>query len=447
MRSLRNEKGSLTVEAALVLPIFICVIMTLALLIKVAYVHSIVQHAITETAHEIASNSYIYHVSGLADIEESIGEGLDSNAEGAKEDINRLTEAYSNIINNAAIGSNNTFSGFNEVKDHIENGDILGAIEEIKEVIVNVEILIESTASQAEKFMEVIDSVIEDPQSKMISAGSIIGQQLFNQLKTALGNAVAKTLMRKHILDSDDQSLEERLKELNIKELDFSKSRYFVKENYTDGIIDLVVTYKLDIPFPIKIVDDFNILQRVTVRAWMAGKNSELLSEEFPQELQVQKEIVDEIINIDMDIWDLPNFDRAEIINNLLGDPNLFNIKLIDKMDSNQVVSITSCRTTDNSYIASALYDRIKKDIEDMANFIEATVNIDGEKVEIKPKTKDEDENSDGVFYYDSKKLNFVIPDSQLSEEQLQSVYNAKEYAKEKNIELIITVIKRKKGN
>ncbi len=58
----KRQRGSLTVEAAIVLPIFICVFVSIIFLIKIVYVHEIIQHGITEAANEIASYSYVYYI-------------------------------------------------------------------------------------------------------------------------------------------------------------------------------------------------------------------------------------------------------------------------------------------------------------------------------------------------------------------------------------------------
>lgn len=441
----RSKRGSLTVEAALVLPIFICVIMTFALLIKVAYVHSIIQHAITETAHEIASNSYVYYASGIADLQKSIDEGLEYNAMSAVDDLNQLTEAYGNILSNAASAEIAGLTGINQIKDNLQEGNIVAAIQEIRAVLSNIDGLMEATTGEGQRFIAIIDAVIEDPQSKLVAGGSLVGQQLFDYIKTALGNAIAKSLMKKHLLILEGQSIDARLKQLNIKEMDFSKSRYFIKENDTDDIIDIVVTYKLDIPLPIKFISEINIVQRSTVKAWMAGKNPPILYEKSG--LKVQKEIVDEVVTVDYDIWAIePNFRRGEAINSLLGDAKLFGFKLIDKIEDAKIVSLVSCRTTDASYGGDGISRKLKGDVDEIFDFVEASGIIDGTEASIKPKLSSADVNGQGRYFYEFKKLNVAIPDVELSEEQLQSIKSAKDYAKEKNIEIIITVIKTK-GN
>jgi hypothetical protein len=60
MRDRKELKGSLSIEAAVALPLFTCFILGFVMLIKVFTAHEIIQHAINQTAQEMAGYSYIY---------------------------------------------------------------------------------------------------------------------------------------------------------------------------------------------------------------------------------------------------------------------------------------------------------------------------------------------------------------------------------------------------
>ncbi|WP_026476477.1 endonuclease toxin domain-containing protein [Alkaliphilus transvaalensis] len=77
IRRLKNTKGSVTVEAALVLPILICAVITIGFFSKIYYVNEIIHHAMTETANELSSVSYLYYVSGLSDLQEELDRQFD----------------------------------------------------------------------------------------------------------------------------------------------------------------------------------------------------------------------------------------------------------------------------------------------------------------------------------------------------------------------------------
>ena len=58
---IQNCRGSITVEAAILLPIFIAAIMTFVFIIKVYYIHEIVQQAITSACEEMSLYSLLYY--------------------------------------------------------------------------------------------------------------------------------------------------------------------------------------------------------------------------------------------------------------------------------------------------------------------------------------------------------------------------------------------------
>ncbi len=58
---MQNCRGSITVEAAILLPVFIAAIMTFVFIIKVYYVHEIMQQAITSACEEMSLYSLLYY--------------------------------------------------------------------------------------------------------------------------------------------------------------------------------------------------------------------------------------------------------------------------------------------------------------------------------------------------------------------------------------------------
>ncbi len=53
-----NRRGSLTVEAAIILPLFLCFFFFMVFVIKAACIHISLDHAVQETAKEIAASAY-----------------------------------------------------------------------------------------------------------------------------------------------------------------------------------------------------------------------------------------------------------------------------------------------------------------------------------------------------------------------------------------------------
>lgn len=111
---IKQSRGSLTVEAVLILPIFLGAILFISFLTKAYLVHEVVQDALNQTAVQLASCSYPNSLSGgnehelanLAMVMDVIYSGTKaSNDSGSNAD---LTDHMRNILNSQATETNAT---------------------------------------------------------------------------------------------------------------------------------------------------------------------------------------------------------------------------------------------------------------------------------------------------------------------------------------------------
>lgn len=217
---LGRQKGSLTVEASLVLPIFICAILTIGFLTKIVYTHEIIQHAITEAANEMASTSYLYYISGSYYIDDTLSSKLEEKKKKSEEHISSIVDCSKEVydfIGQIKVKSNNTY-----------------------------------------------EDIASNPKDEIIGLASLIANTELDKEKTYIGNILIRHYIKKHGLTDN------RLKKLDIDKLDFSHSSYF--NNNED--IDVIVKYRVNIPLPIKFINHIPIVQRATTRAWLGGNDS-----------------------------------------------------------------------------------------------------------------------------------------------------------------------------
>lgn len=214
---LRRQKGSLTVEASLVLPIFICAILTIGFLTKIVYTHEVIQHGITEAANEMASSSYLYYISGSYDIDDTLSSNLEEKKQKSEVNINNIVDCSKELY------------------------DCIGEIK----------------AESKDSYKDIVDY----PKDKIIGLASSIVKDELDKEKTYIGNSIIKQYIKKYGLTDS------RLKKLDIDGLDFSQSSYLS----SNQDIDVIVKYKVNIPLPIKIVNNIPIVQRATTRAWLGG--------------------------------------------------------------------------------------------------------------------------------------------------------------------------------
>lgn len=252
-RILIREKGSLTVEAALVLPIFICAILTVGFMTKLVYVQETVQHAIDEAANEMASTSYIYYTSGIYDIDDTLSNELNDKKEKSEEHIEKIVECYkelSDSISKIQIDSGNFY-------EDINGANLYDSAKPLKHIVSDGE----NIDDNIDELQSIIEEIASDPKGEIISLASLMAKEGYDNSKTIIGNALIRHYMNKHGLSNN------RLERLNIEKLDLSSSTYF--EDSED--IDVIVKYNFDMPLPIKFVNYFTIVQRAKVRAWMGG--------------------------------------------------------------------------------------------------------------------------------------------------------------------------------
>lgn len=391
---MKGEKGSLTVEAAITLPIFLFVILSIVFLIKTVYVHEIMQHAIYETANEISTYSYLLASSGIKDLDDSIKGAVEERSAKFNESLDNMVEAY------ASIG-------------HMKNS-ISGAIEDTKEGIKDGDLDIDTSISNVEEnyeeFKRKINSALESGTEMLEGTDGVysmlfsMGGLIYDDAKSYVLQNISKLLVAKYISPNNPSEINAKLKILNIdgtlKDLDFTQSMFF--ENGND--IDIIVRYKLNLVLPINIFPDLYIVQRATVRGWLDGYGTISLSETGETKVE------------EPDIWSWPNNPRGEYIKEEFGKNLPKNFKTLDIFENGEATSIISRDTRSKSYEElTTLESSIRSSLNDLVNY--NGYKLQG--VEIKPED------------IKSKKLLLVIPTGEYSEERQNLIGNLnKEYSK-----------------
>jgi len=316
IRRFNRDKGSVTVEASIVFPIFVCVIISIIFLIKAVIVHEIIQHAINEAAHELSAASYLYHVSGLQKVHDLVQEGLEKDARLFKEHAQTVLDACSDVT---LIG---------------EAGKAIG-------------------------------EALNDPDKEIRSIGSIFAQYAFESMKTEACIPAVKLFVKKYLETDLKKDADKMLKELNVKDgfngLDFGLSSFFKDGNNN---IDIVVTYTLDIPVPVKIISGLPVTQRATVKAWLGGNDTCWMTDSEYDEESSESE------NMEEDIWSLDNFERGRRLRNIFGAnlPNTFPV--ISAFKDGTATLIKSMDLTASSYQnPKTVKERICGYIDDLAAY------------------------------------------------------------------------------
>lgn len=293
----KKKKGSLTVEAAISLPIFMCVFLSILFFIRVIYIQNNVQYALNGAANELSTYSYLYSVSGLQKVNNEIVEITTENSELASDHTVKLLESFDALSENFQEGLEST--------KQLSEGD-LSQIESLKGIY-------DKSLPPAENVKNVLGDAISDPKREFVSIASLFLNSGYEELKRNLAEPLVKFYMKKYIDPKIISSKGGPGAYISVKEgqdpfklfdfgkepvFDFSKSKIFT-DNKT---IDLVVRYKIKTALPINFLPEIQMEQRATVRAWLDGDGSARVKKPEPT------------VEEGTSVWDLAQFDYGKII-------------------------------------------------------------------------------------------------------------------------------------
>ncbi|MDQ2085705.1 TadE/TadG family type IV pilus assembly protein [Herbivorax sp. ANBcel31] len=273
---IRQNKGSLTVEAAIALPLFMCVFLSIAFFMRVGYIQNNVQNAINGAANELSTYSYLYSVSGLQSLNDEITESTDKYGESASENMTGLLEVFDSL--------GNSFQGNNR-----------------EDIDVNeFESLYDDSVSAVEG---VLEGVKNEPEKEFISVAALFVGAGYENIKSELSEPVVRFFMRKYINENILNSQGGPGAYIAVGEGE-NPLRAFEFDNriFSDNkSIDIVVSYKIETVLPINVLPEIHIKQRATVRGWMDGDASPAL-------------MIEEIEKAGESVWDQENFKYGSYI-------------------------------------------------------------------------------------------------------------------------------------
>jgi len=388
-RSKKRQKGALTIEAAIVMPVLLCAVFSIIFIIKAVYTYELIQHALEETASEIATAGYIYHISGLRDIHDTARNGINERSETFKNHIGSVFDCY---------------ESFRNINDKLSDG--LPDINETAE-------LISKSAENFNNMLNTAEEVLRSPLDEIKNIACYIAGGSFNDAKTQLFNPVVKMYMKKYITAGSNKNADEMLKDLNVvggmDGLDFSRSSFLADK---DENIDIQVKYRIRLPLPFQFGSGLVFVQRVKVKAWLGGDESGGV-------LNGNRETED--------IWSLNNFQRGLKIRKIFGANLPTNFPVIAKFENGKATMIKSMDLTAASYQNG---DNTSKTIK---GYIKELAEYRGQN---KPW------GSSGTIITESdikiRELLLVIPQNELSEENEKIISEMTEYARSIGVSLIV---------
>jgi len=386
-----SQGGALTVEAALVLPVLLCAFFTVIFLIKAVYTYQLIGHALNETASEMASTAYIYHISGLRDLHDTVRNGVNDRSDVFKDHLDTVFDAYDSL---KSIGEG-AKQGIGSISDNVG--------------------LIKNAGANFENFLEQAETAASDPLELLKCIACYIASDAVDDAKTELFTPIARLYMKKYLITEKVPDADRRLKALNVKEgfggLDFSESAFLSDRG---EFIDIVVRYRMDLPLPIQFTSGLEFVQRARVKAWMGGDEAEGV-------------LTGTETGGANDIWSLSNFQRGQKIRRLFGANLPSSFPVIAKYDNGHAVMIKSMDLTAESYQQG---DNAEKTLLEYINKLAAY------------KGQETPWGSDDIVIREqdivSRELKLVIPKNKLSDTNEALLEKMVHTASEKGITLVV---------
>lgn len=273
----KRLRGSLTVEAALVLPIFLIAVLTMIYIIKILFIHETVQYSLNETANEMATYAYILEKSEILNAQQDIYKTSRGKVQETGAHLGNIIDEAQTLYN-AVEGAGTYLGGMNPkptstLEDMPKKASLGEFMRAYADHIKGMKTYLVEQGKGAYKhmgdMMTSLEYVLTSMDSTLTHAFLAEGLELTNNY---VGTQIARELLKGYIS-------KEQCKKWHIvggmKGFDFTRSRYML----ANEDIDLIVQYDLAIPIPIPGIDQVTMVQRAKVRAYTGNGNHQVQRE------------------------------------------------------------------------------------------------------------------------------------------------------------------------
>ncbi len=266
-----KTRGSLSIEAAIVLPIFLFALFAASFLIKIIYIEEKIEAAMTEVARQMSTGAYaITYLGVLDEIEGFLCDVIDidyQSKDNALKEWDLIAGLVEFQINNDTDNKREEGLGIKDKKKQTNANTAFSEkiIQLSDEKNQQKGLISQKTIQSANALLEIIDFIkqtTEDSEGLIFQVGKDKAMQL---VKDYAGASIARAMMNNSIK-------EEEFEQWGIvngkKGINYSKSEFIVKDD-----IKLVAIYEIEIPLMNKVLKPFFVKQEVKVRAYTGDGN------------------------------------------------------------------------------------------------------------------------------------------------------------------------------
>lgn len=280
-----SESGYFTVEATLMLPLFMFAFLLIANLATVAKVESITQYAIDQVAKEISQYCYVAERAGLAQETSGDFESIDSSVQAVMD--------FTSAVSDAKAGAED------EASKAVDNA-ISGDVEAVLDNLSGIEDNVNSVTAAAGELSEKLGPVLDDPKGVIVTLAPLMAKQAG---KAIVGRVIAqplcKTLSKKYIGKDADACLRRLGVVDGIDGLNFKMSNFLAD----DRSINVVVVYQIKLNGFGVFDKTLVIKQTASTAAWVKAASLEEVAES-------------------QSTWEKPSLDRGKEFTQKIKDEN-----------------------------------------------------------------------------------------------------------------------------
>jgi hypothetical protein len=249
-------RGSAAVEAAVVIPIFMIALFSLAYIIKVFMAYNVMQSALQSVARSISNASYYYHISGLKDYSEK----LDSMGQSASDELKNQADTI--------IGAVDSFSSL------ISNIDGQDTSVDLETRIRNIGALGKELAGDARDVIELVKGCIKDPKQEIKLLLTVFAQKAAYAARKEMVCLISRLMLEEELKKRATGMDVKRT--LGIQDISFDQTQVF-GDNES---LEFIITYDINPPVPFGLVPKLALSNRVKVIGWTSGRGSSPRMEE-----------------------------------------------------------------------------------------------------------------------------------------------------------------------
>lgn len=244
-----SNRGSATVEAAVVIPVFIIVLFSLAYIVRIFMAYNVMQSALQSVARSISSASYYYYVSGLKDYSDK----LDELGEGAAGEL----KSQADIIVGAVDSFNSLMSNINDTDPSVD----------LETRIRSIGSLGKQLAGETRDVVNLVKGLLKDPKQEGRLLLTVFAQKAAYAVRKEMVCLIAK-LMLEEELNKRSASGMDACRVLGVEDISFGQTQIFGDRES----LEFIITYTINPPVPFSLVPKLTLSNRVKVIGWTSGR-------------------------------------------------------------------------------------------------------------------------------------------------------------------------------